>query len=295
VLIFPTNAAGPTTGGTATAGTGTTSAAAIMAGRTFPSQLTNITGAPAALNLTDRQQAQLTTFTQQLQAQFQPRFDRLSGLPADQQAAQRDLLNREYTAAWLNAARNVFTPNQLTRYQQLQLQLGGFASLTDPVVQKAINLTDTQMATLKQDIAWSDQQRAAIQQAAQTNQARAVELSNTFNTTAQTRFNQLLTPTQQQSWSQLTGTPVAFRPVFPAPGTTIAPPVITVPGRTGPGGAPIPSGPTRLAPLTPGRGPTTGGIAPPGGPTTGGTARPGGPTTGGTAPGGPGIPAPPKM
>lgn len=294
MLIFPTNTAGPTTGGTATAGTGTTSAAAIMAGSPFPTQLTNMVGVPAALNVTDRQQAQLDTFTQRLRTQFQPQFDRLSGLPADQQAAQRELINREYTAAWINAARNVFTPNQLTRYQQLQLQLGGFASLTDPVVQRAISLTDAQMAALKQDLAWSDQQRAAIQQAAQANQARAVDLSNAFNTTAQTRFNQLLTPTQQQAWSQLTGTPFAFQPVFPTPGTTIAPPVITVPGRTGPGGAPIPSGPTRLAPLTPGQGPTTGGVAPPGGPTTGGPARPGGPTTGGTAPGGPGT-VPPKM
>lgn len=272
MVIFPTNPAGPTTGGTATAGTGTTSAAAMIANRVFPTQAIDLSGVPAAINVTDRQQAQLNTFTQQLQAQFQPQYDRLSSLPADQQAARRELLNREYTAAWINAARNVFTPNQLTRYHQLQLQFGGFASLSDPVVQKAINLTDAQMATLKQDIAWSDQQRAAIQQAAQTNQVRAVELFNTFNTTAQTRFNQLLTPTQQQSWSQLTGTPFAFQPVFPTQGTTIAPPVITVPGRTGPRGAPIPSGPT-----------------------TGGTAPPGVPTTGGTAPGGPGSPQPSKM
>ena len=325
-VIFPTNPGGTATG---------TTPAPVVASGIFPTQVIDVPGVPAAINLSDRQQTQLNTLTQQPRSQFQPQFDRLSGLPADQQAAQRDALNREYTAAWLNAARNVFTADQLSRFQQLQFQFGGLNSLNDPVAQKALNLTDAQVAQLKQDIAWAAQQQAAIQQAAQTNQARALELSNAFNTASQTRLNQLLTPTQQQQFAQLTGTPFRFPPVFPAatttsgisgatigttgttgttaaPGNTIpgrtgpggapipspvtggttgtagttgSPPVIILPGRTGPGGAPIPSGPTTGG-TAPAGGPTTGGTAPPGGPTTGGTAPAGGPTTGGTRPGG---------
>jgi hypothetical protein len=309
MVIFPTNPGGMPTG--------TTTPAPVVASGIFPTQVIDVTGIPAAINLTGRQQMELNTLTQKLQAQFQPEYDRLSGLQADQQAAQREQLNREYTAAWFNSARNVFTADQLARYQQLQFQFGGFNSLNDPVAQKALSLTDAQVAQLKQDVAWAAQQQAAIQQAARTNQARALELSNAFTTASEQRLNKLLTPAQQQTFAQLAGNRIAFPPIFPAAtgttGTTgtATPGVTTIPGRTGLGGSPLPTpgaiGPTRPTPLTPGApgpttggtatppvGPTTGGPAPAPGPTTGGTRPGGGPTTGGTVPGGPGSPTPPK-
>jgi len=268
---------------------------------TFPPLVFQQTGVPKDLGVNSRQQTQIDTMTQQLQAKFQAQYDRLNGLPATERADRLTQLNRDYAAAWLDGARGIFNEQQLTRYQQLQLQYGGFAALMDPVSQKALGLTDAQMKQLRQDIAWSTEQQAAIQQAAQADQARALQLFNTYNTTAQTRFNQLLNMNQQQMWSQMIGSPFAFQPSFaPPPGTTgttvtgpggtpIAPgntgPGTTGPGTTGPSTAPRPGAP----------GPTTGGTMPPGGPTTGGTMPPGGPTTGGTAPGkGPGGGTPPK-
>jgi hypothetical protein len=288
MVIFPTDTTRPTAGGVGTAATPT-----VM----FPSLAIQANGVPKALDLTDRQQAQLNTMTQQLQTRFQAQYDRLARLPAADQAQRLDQLNREFSTAWLDGARGVFNPNQLTRYQQLQLQYGGFASLTDPVAQKALNLTDAQMAQLRQDLTWSQQQQAAIRQQALTDQARAVQMFNTFNTDAQTRMNQLLNANQQQAWTQLTGTPFAFQPTFPtAPtGTTTPSGTIGVPPTvTGPGGTPVRTGPTGTpagtapapAPRPGAPGPTTGGTMPPGGPTTGGAMPPGGPTTGGTAPGG---------
>ena len=156
----------------------------------------------------------------------------------------------------------MFTADQLARYQQLQFQFGGFNSLNDPVAQKALSLTDAQVAQLKQDVAWAAQQQAAIQQAARTNQARALELSNAFTTASEQRLNKLLTPAQQQTFAQLAGNRIAFPPIFPAAtgttGTTgtATPGVTTIPGRTGLGGSPLPTpgaiGPTRPTPLTPG-------------------------------------------
>jgi hypothetical protein len=288
MVIFPTDRARTITGGTATAATPP---------GMFPTLAIQAAGVPKALEVTDRQQAQLDTMTQQLRARFQAQFDRLAGLPATDQANRLEQLNREFTAAWLDQARGVFRPDQLTRYQQLQTQFGGFASLTDPVVQKALNLTDAQQALLRQDLAWSQQQQATIQQQARLDQARALQLFNTFTTDAQARMNQLLTAQQQQAWSQLTGTPFAFQPLFPTAPTGTTGTTVTGPGgvpiRTGPTGAPAGPAPG-TAPRPGAPGPTTGGMAPPGGPTTGGAAPPGGPTTGGPAPGGPGTVTPPK-
>lgn len=242
---------------------------------TFPTQVFQQSGVPKDLGVNSRQQTQLDTMTQQLQAKYQSQYDKIKSLPAAEQADRLAQLNREYTAAWLNDARSVFNEQQLTRYQQLQLQYGGFASLMDPVPQKALNLTDAQLKQLRQDLAWSMQQQTAIQQQALTDQAKALQAFNTYNTAAQERFNQLLDTRQRQMWSQMIGSPFAFQPSFApttgTPGTTV----------TGPGGTPVSPGTT---------GPTT---VPKLG--TPGAPGPGGPTTGGTAPGkGPGG-TPPKM
>jgi hypothetical protein len=305
--LYAQTTPGPTTGGTAPPGGPTTGGQArpgpmvifpTDAARTpatttpavsFPTMAIQSPGVPRALDVTDRQQTQLDTFTQQLQARFQNQFDRLAGLPADQQAQRLELLNREFMSAWLDGARGVCNPNQLTRYQQLQLQFGGFGSLTDPVVQKALSLTPAQQAQLQQNMTWSQQQQAAIQQQALTDQARALQMFNTFNTDAQARMNQFLNANQQQAWSQLTGTPFAFQPMFPTAPTTGTAGTPATPGTVGP----VPG--VTPAPRPGAPGPTTGGTTPPGGPTTGGPARPGGPTTGGTAPGGPGTATPPKL
>ena len=338
-LHAQTSSPGPTTGGTAPAPTSPTTggrapsrpllifptdpaataraAAGTSPPPVFPNLAFQATGVPSALNITDRQRTQIDTLTQQLQAGFQPQYDRLNSLAAAEQAAIREQLNREYLAAWQNAAREVFNAEQLARYQQLQLQLNGFNAFNDPVVQRSLNLDDAQMARLREDITWSQQQQALIQQQAAVDQGRALEAFNAYNTASQNRLNQFLTPEQQQSWAQLTGDRFAFPPMFPAatgaaftgpgriplaPGTTVSgpggvaitprAPGTTGPTVTGPNGVPISpgaaGGPTRPAPLVPGApGPTTGGAArPPVGPTTGGPAPAGGPTTGGTRPAG---------
>lgn len=239
---------------------------------TFPTQVFQQVGVPKDMGVNSKQQTQLDTMTQQLQAKFQSQYDKLKGLPAADQADRLAQLNREYTAAWLNGANGIFNEQQLTRYQQLQLQYGGFASLMDPVPQKALSLTDAQLKQLRQDIAWSKEQQAAIQQQALIDQAKALQAFNDYNTAAQARFNELLNLNQRQMWSQMIGNPFAFQPSFaPPPGT----PGTTV---TGPGGAPIGPGTSTVPKLG-----------------TPGAPGPGGPTTGGTAPGkGPGG-TPPKM
>jgi hypothetical protein len=174
-----------------------------------------------SIDLNDRQVTQLNTMTERLQTRYRVQFDRLASLPERERADRTLQLNQDYTNAWLNAAKDVLNDRQLTRYQQLQTQFGGFASLRDPVVQRALNLTDAQMTRLREDVTWSDQQVAAIRQQALTDQARAVQMFNAFNVTSQERLNQLLTLEQQRAWAQLTGDPFPFPPPFPVtPPTT---------------------------------------------------------------------------
>jgi DNA repair exonuclease SbcCD ATPase subunit len=191
------------------------------------------TGVPKDMGISPRQQSQIDAMMQQLQAKYQAQYDRLNGLPAAERADRLAQLNREYSVAWLDGATRIFSGPQLTRYQQLQLQYGSFASLMDPVPQKALGLTDAQMNQLRQEVAWSTEQQAAIQKAAIADQARALQMFNDYNTAAQKRFDQLLNANQRQMWTQMIGSPFAFQPSF-APPTTGSGPTIT-----GPGGKPI--------------------------------------------------------
>jgi hypothetical protein len=204
----------PTTGGTSPSKTTVV----------FPTDLFRMNDVSKSISLTDRQVNQLNTMTQQLQSRFQVQFEKLASLPAQQRADRMLELNREYTNAWINGAREFLNGTQLTRYQQLQFQFGGFASLTDPILQKALNISDAQMTKLRADVTWSDQQLAAIREAALTNEARALQMFNTFNATAQERWNQLLSADQQRAWAQLTGDPFAFPPPFPAAAPIGGPP-----------------------------------------------------------------------
>jgi hypothetical protein len=182
---------------------------------TFPTDLFRMNEVSKSIEMTDRQINQLNLMTEKLQTRYREQFERLASLPVQDQTDRRLLLSREYVNAWLSGATGVLNDRQLTRYQQLQTQFGGFVSLTDPVVQKALNLTDTQIAALQENVTWSNQQLAAIREQAAIDQARALQMFSAYNQASQERFNRLLTADQQRAWAQMTGEPFPFPAPFP--------------------------------------------------------------------------------
>jgi len=214
----PTNL---TTGGTQPAPTSPATGGKAPPTVVFPTDLFRMNDVSKSINLTDRQLSQLNLITERLQTRYREQFDHFAGLPARERADRTLQLNRDYTNAWISGASDVLNAQQLTRYQQLQTQFGGFFAMTDPVAQKALSLTDTQLARLRDDVTWSDQKLAAIRQQAAVDQARALQMFNTFNEASQLRLRQLLTVEQQRAWAQLTGDPFVFPPPFPVtPATT---------------------------------------------------------------------------
>ena len=268
---------GPTTGGTAPAPTapgagGTGGAKLIFPTNTpstgspttavqFPTNLFQVPDVARSLALTDAQLNQLNTVTAQVQSQFRDQFNRLNTLSDADRAALALQLDREFTAAWLARARDVFNARQLARYEQLQAQFGGFNTLADPAIQRQLGLTDAQLRLLNQDLTWQTQQERDIMRQAQLDRARGVQLFNDFSRAQQQRLNQLLTAEQMRAFAQMTGEPFQFPPPFalspfgtPAavPGTPGAAPPATVPGFPG---APGPTtGGTVPAPIAPGAG-----------------------------------------
>jgi len=167
-----------------------------------------------ALTLNDRQLQQLNAMTQRLQQQYQSQYDRLGSVAERDRANRLMELNRDYTNAWLGAAKNVLNPTQLSRYQQLQLQYGGFASFNDPAIQRGLNLTNGQIQRLNGALLASNAQLQDITRLAQTDPVRARTAYANYVQDYENRLALILSAEQQQQFSQMTGEPFPFPPPF---------------------------------------------------------------------------------
>jgi hypothetical protein len=181
-----------------------------------PPPIYRVDGVPRVLTLRERQLEQLNAITERLQSQYQSQYERLASAPERERQARQMQLDREYTAAWLKGATDILDAQQLSRYQQLQLQYGGFATFNDPAVQKQLNLTEAQLKQLSDAMLWSNEQTQNIMRQAQTDATRARDAYSEFLRTRQQRLNDILTTEQRRSWSEMTGEAFPFPPPFPA-------------------------------------------------------------------------------
>jgi hypothetical protein len=186
----------------------------------MPTPIFRMDDVSRALTINDRQLMQLNTMTQQLQQKYQAQYDRLASGPERDRNNRLMELNREYANAWLNGAKDHLDANQLSRYQQLHLQYGGFSTFNDPAIQKGLNLTDAQLAQLNEALLWSNAQTQDISRQAQTDPTRARQAYADYAKAYQDRLNKSLTAEQQRLWSQMTGDPFPFAPPFGTAGTT---------------------------------------------------------------------------
>jgi hypothetical protein len=181
-----------------------------------PSPIFRIDDVSRALTIRERQAEQLNTMTQRLQAEYQSQYERIGQLPDRDRQARLMELDRQYTAAWLKGATGVLDEKQLTRYQQLQIQHGGFATFNDPAIQRRLSLTDAQLKDLGDAMLWSNEQTQSILRQAQTDRTRAREAHTEFLRQRQERLNRILSAEQRRSWTEMTGEQFPFPPAFPS-------------------------------------------------------------------------------
>jgi hypothetical protein len=183
----------------------------------YPPAVYQMQGVPQALNLSQQQINSLNQLSGRLQGTYRDRYGKLSSVAeADRNTRLREL-NQQYQADWMTGARDIFHPPQLSRYQQLQLQQGGFNSLTNADVQRQLRLTGDQQRRLQDAANWSAQQLRDISSLGATDRDKAMRLYQDYQRQYQDRLNQLLTPEQQRTWNAMIGQPYTFQPNFGSP------------------------------------------------------------------------------
>ncbi len=205
----------PTTGGKAPAGSPTTGGTANNS--PFGTPLYQMNDVSRSLKLQDAQNTRLTELGQRLEDRYQRDAQGLDRLNERERATRANELQSQYRADWLKGAQGIFDERQLSRYQQLQYQYGGFNSLSDADVQRRLNLTAEQQAQLKASLEWNSTQLQGIDRAATSDREKASQLYTDYWKARGDRFNKFLTADQQKAWAQLTGDPFAFPSPYSAP------------------------------------------------------------------------------
>jgi hypothetical protein len=102
--------------------------------------------------------------------------------------------------------KDIVTPEQNKRLQQIRLQIGGPRAFADPALAKELKITEAQATKLK---ALAEDARKQIQKAfdeAETRQAAQDKVSQVNRDVAR-RIQELLTSEQRSRWQSMTGAP----------------------------------------------------------------------------------------
>jgi hypothetical protein len=200
-------------------------------------------GARRQLNMNDRQFNTLNRAYQDAYGRYNQNVNRLSNnrLTPQQRAQQMQLYENQFNTEYGQALNSTFTnPQYRTRYDQLNRQYMGFNAFNDQAIQRQLNLTPQQQMQIRQlGAEW----RKQLMQAGRGNGTD----TNLNNITPEQwsqmysqywdQLNALLTPEQQQTWSQLTGERYTFSPNLYAPQQQYTPPAkVNGTGTVNPGG-----------------------------------------------------------
>jgi hypothetical protein len=184
----------------------------------FPTPLFQQPNVGQTLNLNRDQMGRLTDMTQRLQTRFQDDFNRASGATGRDRDTNLQTLQGRFNTEWMRGARGVFNEQQMTRFQQLQLQSQGPAALMNSDVATRLNLSDEQRTRLRDlDTQFQRQMRDFTGPDAARRQDFRTRWE-TFQRESNSRLNSLLDENQRRTWREMTGERFNFAPPA-APGT----------------------------------------------------------------------------
>jgi hypothetical protein len=170
-------------------------------------------GVRRQLNLNGTQYNSLNQAYQNAYTRYQQGLNNLNtaNLSPQQREMQQQQLEAQFNQDLAGTVNSTFNNSQtLSRYNQLNRQYQGFNAFNDPSVRKQLNLSQDQIRQLR---TLSGNWRQQMQQLRQNGQNTADPAAwQQLQQQYATQLNGVLTPEQQQMWSQQTGQAYSFSP-----------------------------------------------------------------------------------
>jgi hypothetical protein len=211
---------GVTARGNANAGLNNAAARANMNGQVSSISQTPFFTDPRArqqLNLNNNQFNALNSAYQNAYTRYQQALNNLNqnaNLTPEQRATQLQQLQSQFNQELTGTVNTTITdPQTLSRFNQLNRQFMGFNAFNDPTIRQQLNLSPDQVRQIRQ---LSNNFRQQLQQFRRGagNDLTNVDTGQWSQVWQQyaTQLNGVLTPDQQQMWTQLIGQPFTFSP-----------------------------------------------------------------------------------
>jgi Spy/CpxP family protein refolding chaperone len=167
-------------------------------------------GVQKELKLDEGQIAKAREVGQSIREKFRPDFQNFQSLSPE----ERRELGEKMNAETRKALADVLKPEQMKRFEQIQLQQRGVDAFASPDVQSKLSLTDEQKQKIQSISEDSRQQVMEAFQSAGDDRQGAMAKITTIRREAMTKASALLTADQKKSWEELIGAPfeVRFQP-----------------------------------------------------------------------------------
>ncbi len=162
------------------------------------------------LKVSDEQAEKLNTLATETMAKNRERFQGLQ----DATPEERQSKMREARAELDKGLDGVLKPEQIRRFKQIELQVGGIMAFNQPRVQEALKLTDEQKEKIR---GIGEEARGAMpsREDAQADPAAAMKKRAEVNKGSMEKVSALLTEDQKKEWKDLAGESFEYKPEPP--------------------------------------------------------------------------------
>ncbi len=127
------------------------------------------------------------------------------GLDQDERRTKMMELNKEINETTMKAAGEFLKPEQVTRLKQISYQTRGANALSDPEVQKKLNITDSQKTDIQSIVQDSMSEMRTIFQENQDDREAAMKKITEHRKQTLAKAEAKLNDEQQKSWKEMLG------------------------------------------------------------------------------------------
>jgi hypothetical protein len=161
------------------------------------------------LNIDKDQADKVKDAVTKVRDQHKDDFAKLRDLGQDERRQKSQELNAAVSEETLKAVGDLLKPEQIKRLKQIEVQQGGDRAFTRAEVQKALNLTDEQKATIKTITDDAAKERRELFQGGNAQGSR--EKMTALRKETMEKLQAVLKDDQKKTWKDLTGEPFEVR------------------------------------------------------------------------------------
>jgi Spy/CpxP family protein refolding chaperone len=173
--------------------------------------LLNNKGVQKELKVTDEQASKLDTLATELRDKGREDFQKLRDLSPDERREKMREITQTQHAALMKGLTEILKPDQIARFEQIQVQAAGPAAFEMPRVREKLKLTDDQKSKIReieQDSAGA--MREAFQGFQDDREGTMKKIAELRKQTSD-KIHAVLTDEQKSTWKELTGAPFEVR------------------------------------------------------------------------------------